>query len=304
MGYRNFDQIISAVKATKNKKKCAVVLADSAHTLEAVLRAEKDGIVEALLIGEESAIRHCVVKIGGNPEAVKIVSVGSPEEAAQKAVDLVNSGQVDTILKGRIETSLLMSAVMNKENRLQTGRIVSAFSIFEIPTYHKLIGFTDGGITLFPDLSQKKLIIENAVNALRRMGVPCPKVAVLSALETVTSKMPDTLDAYALKQMNECGEIKDCIIEGPISYDLAVSKEAAELKGFDSPVAGDADLLVCPDIVSANLTSKTLVYSANAKAGTCIIGLKVPVLFGSRASDAALKYRSIILASVLGWENV
>ncbi len=304
MEFSSFDEMISAVKARRNKKMCAVVAAETEHTLEAVLEAYKDGIIEPVLIGDEHMIKEYLEKMAGSAGTMTVISTSSHEEAAQKAVDLVHAGKADCLMKGCLETATLMHAVIN-DKRMRTGKIMSGMMTLEIPTYHKLLSGTDGGITLYPDLNQKRMIIENAVEALRALAVSCPKVAVMAALEMVNRKMPETVDAAKLKEMNQKGKIKDCIVEGPISYDLAVSKEAAQLKGYESPVAGDADLLVWPDITSGNLATKALMYSARAKSGGCILGAKVPIIVASRSAKTEEKFLSIVIANAIAdnWGN-
>ncbi len=299
MGYRNFSEMIKAVKAKNKRKRCAVVCADSRHTLEAVFSAFRDGIIEPLLIGDEYGIRGCIEEIGEGAGEVKIIPAESSEEAVQKMISLVRNGQADMVMKGRVETSVLMKAVLNKRNDLRTGKTVSVFTSIEIPTYHKILTATDGGLIIYPDLDQKKHIIENAVGALRMMGTPCPKVAVLAASEFLDPKVVESVDARALKEMNLRGEIRDCIIEGPISYDLAINKRSAELKGFDSLVAGDADLLVWPNMVCGNITGKALALSERGKEASIVLGAKIPIILPSRGLDADEKYRAIALASAV-----
>ena len=193
-------------------------------------------------------------------------------------------------MKGKIQTSDLLRAVVNKEKGLRTGSVMSHLVIHELPTYHKLLAVTDGGMMMYPNVDEKKQIIENAVNTLIAMGYDEPKVAVLAAVETVNPKMPESVDAGILKEMNQRGEIKNCMVEGPISYDLTMSKESAEIKGFNSPVTGDADILIVPNITAGNILGKALVYSAGAKMAGFIVGAKVPIVL---TSEVQLQRRSI-----------
>jgi phosphate butyryltransferase len=223
--------------------------------------------------------------------------VGSDVLAAEKAVALVNENKADFIMKGKIQTADLLRAVVNKEKGLRTGRVMSHFVFDEVPSYHKLIVTTDGGMMTYPDLNQKKQIIENAVDVLRAMGYDKPKVAVLAAVEKVNPKMPESVDADMLKKMNQEGKIKNCIVEGPISYDLAISKKCAEIKGFKSPVAGDADILIVPNITAGNILGKCLICSAEGKMAGFIVGAKVPIGLTSRGSSAEEKYLSLVLSA-------
>lgn len=302
MGFATFDKIIEIVKLKKQRKTCAIAGADSQYTLEAVLRAHKDGIIDPILIGDEANIKNYLLKIGGQDLPFKIIPTQSQKESAQMAADLAKSGEVDILMKGNIESSVLFGMLLDRKNGLQPKKILAGLSIFEIPGYHKLLAMTDGGITIRPTLEQKKWLIENAVEALMQMGVECPKVAVLAATEVVTPKMPETIDAAALQKMNEGGEIKDCVISGPISYDLAVNRESAKIKKFDSPVAGDADLLVFPDISSGNFVTKAMVFSARAKYISFALGARLPIIFPSRASLQEDRYRSLIVASLVNRE--
>ena len=297
MVFKNFEALIAKVQQSESKKVVAVVAAQDAHTLEAVFKAQKDGIVVPVLIGDSHKITEILDQMQINRELYTVVDTESDQLAAEKAVELVRAGQVDFIMKGKIQTADLLKAVVNKEHGLRTGSVMSHFVINEIPNYHKLIVTTDGGMMMYPDLMEKKQIIENAVKTLRDMGYEKPKVAVLAAVETVNSKMPETLDADQLKQMNLKGEIEDCIVEGPISYDITMCRESAELKGFKSPVAGDADVLIVPNITAGNILGKALVYSAGAKMAGFVVGAKVPIVLTSRGSSAEEKYLSLVLSA-------
>ncbi len=295
---KNFDDMVKAAKKIGKTKRCAVVAAESIRTLEPVFAAYKDGFIEPILIGDAGVIHEKVEELSEKTSGITIIQADTPEQKAQKAVDLVNEGKADCFMKGNIETAKVMSVVLRRSSKMRTGKIVSGMALLDIPSYHKIIGYTDGGITLFPDLQEKKLLIENAVDFLRKLGVDCPKVAVLTAVETVNKKIPSTVDARALREMNERGEIRDCIVEGPISYDLAISKDAAMAKGFDSPVAGDADLLLWPDVDSGNIAGKALIHSAKARIAALILGTKVPILISSRSSSYDEKYISLALMAL------
>ena len=228
-----------------------------------------------------------------------IIDVENDSAAAMKAVELINENKADFIMKGKIQTADLLKAVVNKEKGLRTGNIMSHFVFNEIPNYHKLIVTSDGGMMMYPDVNEKKQIIENAVNTLIAMGYENPKVAVLAAVEKVNPKMPESVDAGLLKEMNINGEIKNCIIEGPISYDLTMSKKSAEIKGYSSPIVGDADILIVPNITAGNILGKTLVYSAGVKMAGFIVGAKVPIVLTSRGSTAEEKYLSLVLSAAV-----
>lgn len=250
MVFHNFDELIAHVKGQPSRARMAVAAAGDAHTIEAVLRARAEGIVTPILVGDKAVIDQVLAELGEHIPAEDIHDEPDLAEAARKAVALVRAGEADFLMKGKLDTSVLLKAVVNKETGLGKGGVMSHFTAFEIPTYHKLLMPVDGGMVTYPTLEQKKAIIENTVGALRAMGYDCPKVGVLACVEKLNPKMPETVEGDALKQMNQRGELTGCVVEGPISYDCAVSREIAAFKGFESPCAGDCDVLVAPNILS------------------------------------------------------
>lgn len=297
MVYKNFGELIERVQSTKLKKRVAVVVAQDEHTLEAVFRAKKDNIVEPILIGDKSKIKEVLKSLYVGLDDNRIIQVEDDVSAAMKAVELIRENKADFIMKGKIQTADLLKAVVNKEKGLRTGKVMSHLVLHEIPGYHKLLAVTDGGMIMYPDVEEKRQIIENAVSTFKSIGYQSPKVAVLAAVEKVNSKMPETVDADKLKKMNQEGKLKDCIVEGPISYDLTMSRESAEIKGFSSPIIQDADILVVPNITVGNILGKALVYSAGAKMAGFVIGAKVPIVLTSRGSTAEEKYLSMVLSA-------
>lgn len=297
MEYKSFDDLIKKVQNLDSKKKVAVVSAQDEHTLEAVFKAKKDNIVEPILIGNKKKIIEILSRLHESVLEESIINVESDSEAAEKAVELINENKADFIMKGKIQTADLLRAVVNKENGLRTGKVMSHIVIHEIPTYHKLLAVTDGGMMMYPSLDEKKQILENAVSTFLALGYENPKVAVLAAVETVNPKMQESVDADMLKKLNIKGEIKNCIVEGPISYDLTMSKESASIKGFVSPVTGEADIIVVPNITVGNVLGKSLVYSAGAKMAGFIVGAKVPIVLTSRGSTSEEKYLSLALSA-------
>jgi phosphate butyryltransferase len=298
MAFTNFNDMIKAVRERKSRKGCAIVAAESKRTLGPVLEAYRDGFIEPILIGNATVIKEYVEEIHGSLEDITIMAAETPENATQTAVDLVHEGRVACIMKGRIDTGAMMHVILSEKNRMRTDRIMSAIGVMEIPTYHKFLTGADGGIIICPDLLQKKRIIENAVEVMQKLGIRSPKVAVLAALEQVNPQIPGSVDARELRNMNERGDIKHCIVEGPISYDLAVVKDAVEAKGFISPVAGDADVLIWPDINTGNVTTKALIHSAKGRIAAYVFGAKVPILISSRSSPCDEKYLSLALAAL------
>ncbi len=297
MTYATFEQLESQVFKKAKKRRVAVVEAADTHVLEAVRHAVEVGLVEPLLFGKRAEVEAKLAAMDLDITAWEIVDSPEPGISALQAGIAVKEGRADFILKGLIATGQLLKGLFKEETGFRTGRLISHMNIVQLRTYPKLLALCDAAINIAPTLEQKKDILQNAVDALTRMGITQPKVAVLASAETVNEKMPESVDADALKRMNEQGEIIGCVVEGPISYDLAVCKESAETKGYESPVAGDADLLVCPNIVTANVLIKCLRHSAEALTAGVVIGGRVPVVLNSRAASAEDKYRTMILAA-------
>lgn len=297
MTYATFEQLESQVFKKAKKRRVAVVEAADTHVLEAVRHAVEVGLVEPLLFGKRAEVEAKLAAMDLDITAWEIVDSPEPAMSALQAGIAVKEGRADFILKGLIATGQLLKGLFKEETGFRTGRLISHMNIVQLRTYPKLLALCDAAINIAPTLEQKKDILQNAVDALTRMGIAQPKVAVLASAETVNEKMPESVDAAALKRMNEQGEITGCMVEGPISYDLAVCKESAATKGYESPVAGDADLLVCPNIVTANVLIKCLRHSAEALTAGIVIGGRVPVVLNSRAASAEDKYRTMILAA-------
>ena len=298
MGYTSFDEILRSAKKLPSRSVMAVAAAADPHSLEAALSARKAGIADPLLVGGRDGILKCLEALGESVPDENIIDAADPTEAAAKAVALVREGRASFLLKGSLDTSALLRAVVDRERGLSRGRLMSHFTIFEIPGYHKLLAPVDGGMVTYPTLEQKKQIIENTVEVFRSLGCECPKVGVLACVEKVNPKMPETVEADALKQMNLRGEIRDCIVEGPISYDCAVSKEIADYKGFESPCAGDCDILLAPNIHAGNIMGKMLTVTCGAKMAGFIVGAACPIAMTSRGSSAEEKFDSIVLAAL------
>jgi len=304
MELKNFHDLIEKVQKNDSIKRVAVAAAHDEHTLEAVFKAAGDKLVEPVLVGNKEKIAGILKGLNVEYDLNSIISTESDKEAAEKTVELIHENKADFIMKGKLQTADLLKAVVDKEKGLRTGNVISHIAILEVPAYHKLIAVTDGGMVMYPNAEEKKQILENAVDVFLAMGYECPKVAVLAAVETVNPKMPETVDAHELEQMNLRGEIKDCIIEGPISYDLAMNKESAVIKGYESQVAGDVDVLIVPDITAGNILGKSLIYSANAKMAGIIVGAKAPIVLTSRGSSAEEKFLSLALAALSILEEV
>ena len=297
MYLKNFNDIVEKLKKDPITKKVAIVCAEDMESIEAALKGYQDGILEPLLIGNRDTMVRLLVEAGEEKDAFAIYEADTAPGAAALGVKLVNEGKADFLMKGKLETGQLLKAVVDKETGLGIGGIMSHIALKMVPTYHKLLVSTDGGMILYPTLEQKKAIIENAVGALNKLGYERPKVGVLAAIEKVNPKMPETVDAAALKEMNQRGEIKNCIVEGPISFDLAICKERSVAKGYVSEVAGDVDILVAPNITAGNILGKCLIEMAGAKMAGLILGAKAPIVVTSRGSSREEKYFSLALAA-------
>ena len=300
MRYKDFSELKNEVLKTDKPICCGVVMAEDCHTLEAVMTAFEDGLIIPVLIGRKKKIMSFFEEHSYKVLPEKIYDVSSRDEAMQLAVEMIRNDDIQCLMKGLIPTADFMKAIVKKENQLKNSRIISMLTFREIPNSEKLIAFTDAGICPHPDVDDKEAIINNAVSCMNSMGIDMPKVAVLAAAEEVNPKMPETEDAAELKRRNREGLIKDCIVEGPISLDLALEKEAAEIKGYHSPVAGDADLLVFPDLASANMTTKMIAHVLKTPAAVLILGTRVPVIVCSRAATTETKVLCITLAAAGG----
>lgn len=279
----------------------AVADADDEAALGAVAAAHELGMADALLFGDKDKIRTMYETLFGSGEMPFQIRDAAEEAAARSAVAAVRSGEAHILLKGKIKTAALLKAVLDSEHGLRSSHLLSDLFVFEEPSRpgNKLVMITDGGVTLKPDLKQKIEIIENAVAVARALGNEKPLVAVLSAVETVNPALPATIDAAVLTKMNQRGQIKGCIIDGPLALDNAVSSEAAALKGIESPVAGKADILLCPEIESANMLAKSTTYFARLRLGHVIMGSTAPVLIPSRADSTDSKLLSIAIGKLI-----
>ncbi|MFQ8601806.1 MAG: bifunctional enoyl-CoA hydratase/phosphate acetyltransferase [Anaerovoracaceae bacterium] len=300
MLYTNFDDILKSVENTGVRKKVALVGAEDIHALHAVLNVYEKGLIQPVLIGDEREIKKGINKLEAEfTQDIKIYDVKGKEEAAQLGVKFIKSNEADFLMKGSLETSQLLKAVVDKEKGLYTGAVMSHVAVNQIPSYHKLLVTTDGGMLPYPTLNQKKHIIENAVNMLHRLGYENPMVGVLAATEKINEKMVETTDAAALKEMNQSGEIDGCCIEGPISLDLALVKERARTKKYESLCAGEADILVVPNIHAGNILGKSLVEMAGAKMAGLVLGAECPIILTSRGSSYEEKFNSLMLACLV-----
>ena len=283
----------------KEKKTISVAAAHDKEVLTAVTEAVALGIVDAVLVGDEEKIKSICEADSLSLENIRIIDEKDVVKAAAKSVEEVAAGRAHFLMKGMLNTADLLKAVLNKEMGLRGEGLLSHVMLYDVPTYHKLIFLTDGGMVTYPELKDKIGIINNAVKVAHKLNIEKPKVAPICAVEVVNPAMQATIDASLLSQMNRRGQIKGCIIDGPLALDNAVSEEAAKHKGIVSEVAGDSDILLVPNIESGNFLGKSLTYFANAENAGVIVGAKCPVVLVSRADSAKSKLYSIALGSVI-----
>ena len=294
-----FDDIINKVTSVPTKT-LAVACAEDKPVLEAVKAAKERKIANAILTGDEEKIRAIAAEIGFDLKDTRIIDKKDNVEASLAAVKLVHDGEADMYMKGLLPTGKFLKSVLDKEVGLRTGKPLSHVCVFEIPGIDRLLFLTDVAFIPYPTLEDKKCMIEYTVDVAKACGITDNKVAVLAALETVNEKMPCTVEADQLSKMQDAGEIKDCVVEGPLSMDIALYKEAAEEKGaMGRKVAGNANILVFPDIHAGNLVYKTMVHMVPCKNGNILTGTKAPVILTSRSDSMEVKLNSIALAAVV-----
>jgi phosphate acetyltransferase/phosphate butyryltransferase len=266
--------------------------------LGAAVEAAHAGIISPILVGPADRIRRVAKEAGLDVGPCEIEDVPHSHAAAARAVELVRAGRAELLMKGSLHTDELMAAVVKRDTGLRTERRVSHVFIMDVPTYHKPLAVTDAAVNIFPTLDDKRDIVQNAVDLLRGLGVERPKVAILSAVETVTSKIPSTIEAAALCKMAERGQIEGAILDGPLAFDNAIDAEAARIKGIHSPVAGDADVLVVPDLEAGNMLAKNLTFLARADAAGIVLGARVPIILTSRADNQRTRMASCAVAAL------
>jgi phosphate butyryltransferase len=288
---------LKSIVAGGPRKKLVLATAQDQHSLGAVIRAWKDDIVEPILVGNKESIQNICDSNNYDITGLRIIHEPDIGAAVEMSVKMASSKQADILMKGKVGTSTLLKCVLNKEWGLRTGNLLSHFALFEVETYHKVIAVTDVAMNIAPNLQDKIAIINNSVACLIKLGYIMPKVAILGAVEMVNENMEATLHAALLSKMYQRDQIKNCIIDGPLAFDNAVSLESAQHKGIRSEVAGDTDLLLMPDIEVGNVLYKSLVFFAKAKVASLILGARVPIVLTSRSDSEQAKYDSILLSA-------
>ena len=298
MVLKSFKELREKV-AESEKKTVVIICAHDAHTLEAALKAKEEGLLNYILVGKKEEILSIGKTLGFDINPLDIINSDTDEDAVKKGIECIKNGSADFIQKGILQTSTILKGVLDKTDGIRGEGSISHTALLDIPSYHKVVGLTDGGMMLYPTLEQKKDIIDNAVKIFKGFGYEQPKVAVLAAVENVDPKMIETVDAAELKEMNQNGLIKDCIVEGPISVDLATRIESAKIKNYDSPVAGDADILVAPTIAAGNLMSKAIYVLGGAMMAGLVVGAQCPIALNSRSASYEEKYYSLLACAYM-----
>jgi phosphate acetyltransferase len=270
-----------------------------ATALSGAVEAAQRGLIKPLLVGPAARIREIAASEGIDLGDLEIVDVPHSNASAAKAVELIKEGRAEILMKGSLHTDELMSAIVSREGGLRTARRISHVFVMDVPTYHKVLIVTDGAINIAPTLEDKVDICQNAIDLAISLGLEKPKVAILCAVETVTSKMPATIDAAALCKMAERGQIKGGTLDGPLAFDNAISKQAAQTKGIKSEVAGDPDILLAPDLEAGNILAKQLSFLANADSAGMVLGARVPVILTSRADSVRSRIASCAVAMLV-----
>ncbi|WP_294154966.1 phosphate butyryltransferase [uncultured Clostridium sp.] len=299
---KNFDDLFSRLKEIETKK-VAVAVAQDEPVLEAVKEADEKGIANAVLVGDKEKIQEIADKIDMDLSKFEIMDIKDPKKATLEAVKLVSSGNADMLMKGLIDTATFLRSVLNKEVGLRTGKVMSHVSVFEIEGWDRLFFITDVAFNTYPELKDKITIINNAVSVAHACGIEKPKVGVVCPVEVVNSNMPSTVDAALLAKMSDRGQFKGCVVDGPFALDNAISMEAAQHKGVKGEVAGQADILMMPNIETGNVMYKTLTYFAPVKNGCLLVGTSAPAILTSRADTFETKVNSIALAALVAAKN-
>lgn len=295
---KSFEEAILKAQG-QNTKKVAVAVAQDKPVLEAIRDAKAKDIADAVLVGDKEEITSIALSIGMDINDFEIVDEPNIKKAALKAVELVSTGKADMVMKGLVDTATFLRSVLNKEIGLRTGRLMSHVAVFQVENIDRLLFLSDAAFNMYPDLKAKVDIINNSVKVAHAVGIEIPKVAPICAVEVVNPDMPATVDASILSKMNDRGQIKGCIIDGPLALDNALSEEAAKHKGVSGPVAGRADIFIMPNIESGNIMYKTLTYAGKSKSGGILVGTAAPVVLTSRADSHETKMNSIALAALV-----
>jgi len=295
---KNFNELLDSVK-DKKRKVLAIAGAEGEEIIEAAKRATEEEIISPILIGDPDKIKSLCQKLNFDLDSLKILGEKEPQSIASLAVELVKDKKADMLMKGKVDTPTLLKAVLDKEKGLKGGKLLSHVAVVEVEKYPKFMIVTDGGMNISPDVMKKIEILKNAVELARKLGIEKPKAACLSAVELVNTYMPETIYASIIAKMAERGEIKDVGVDGPVAFDVAIDSRSARTKGIISPVSGDTDIFLCPDISSGNIFVKSLIYLAGAKVAGIVVGAGAPIVLLSRSDSAEIKLLSIALGAAI-----
>lgn len=295
---KNFEEILSKAQQQGEKKVISVAVAQDREVLLSVEEARKKGVVDGILVGDSVKIEKVAEELNIDLSNYRVIHKTDDVEAARQAVIEVSSGRADMLMKGLVDTSVVLKAALDREVGLRGDGILSHVAVFEIENYDRLFFITDAAMNIAPDVEAKKKIIDNSVKVARALEIEVPKVACICAKEKMNQKMPDTVAAHELEEMSKRGEIENCIVGGPFALDNAVSIEAAKHKGIDHEVAGVADILLAPDIEGGNILYKSISYFSRSKGAGLIVGATAPIILTSRADSEETKLNSIILGAM------
>lgn len=300
MSIRKISEIFEILKSSPDKKRLVVAYANDSHSIDAVYKAVKEGLIEGILVGDEEVIKNICKKEGFDASSFRIVHETNDQRCAARAVELIRNGEADVIMKGLVSTDKFMRAILNKEKGLVPEKaVLSHVSVFDIPAYHKLLIVSDVAVIPLPDLNQKKAIVKYLTNTANALGIDMPKIALIAPSEQVLPKVQSTVEAAILAKMGERGQLTKAVFEGPLALDVAIDKESAEIKKVNSPVAGDADCLLFPNLEAGNVFYKTNTKLGNVTLGAVMVGASVPSVLSSRGDSVQTKLNSIALAALL-----
>lgn len=295
--HAKYEELISACHALAPVRTAVAHPCDETSLRGAVEAAEAK-IITPILVGPQARVRALAASLSLDISGLQLVDTPYSHASAAKAVELVRNGEVDALMKGSLHTDELMAAVVNTDTGIRTARRISHVFIMDVPTYPKPLFITDAAVNIFPTLEDKVDIVQNAIDLAHALRIECPKVAIVSAVETISSKIPSTIDAAALCKMAERGQITGAVLEGPLALDNAINREAATIKHIASPVAGDADILLVPDLEAGNMLAKELSFLANADAAGIVLGARVPIILTSRADNVRARMASCAVAAL------
>lgn len=295
--YCSFDELKNAIRAASIQKTIAVAAAHDEEVLECAVQAKKERLADFILIGNTKKIQNILISLGESPNSWKLIEEPDDARAAARAAEIAAEKKADALMKGLLHTSVFLRALFNKEYGLVGQKaLVSQVTVTEYPDQNRLVLITDCAINVVPTYAEKMQILNNAVSLAHRLGMDCPKAACIAPVEVINEKMPETVDAAMLSKASERGQIKGCLVDGPLALDNALSEEAARAKSIDSPVAGRADILLMPNLCTGNALDKSLRYFARLKTGSAVIGANVPVIMTSRSDSSQNKLHAIALS--------